>query len=29
VVHYDSGYDHIDAVTGQPTEWIVTRGSIE
>jgi predicted nucleic acid-binding protein len=29
VLHYDSDYDHINAVTGQPTEWIVTRGSID
>lgn len=29
VLHYDSDYDHVHAVTGQPTEWIVTRGSID
>ncbi len=29
VLHYDSDYDHINAVTGQATEWIVTRGSID
>ena len=29
VLHYDSDYDHINAVTGQPIEWIVTRGSID
>jgi predicted nucleic acid-binding protein len=29
VLHYDSDYDHITAVTGQPTEWIVSRGSID
>jgi predicted nucleic acid-binding protein len=29
LLHYDSDYDHINAVTGQPTEWIVTRGSID
>jgi predicted nucleic acid-binding protein len=28
VWHYDSDYDRITAVTGQPTEWIVPRGSI-
>jgi predicted nucleic acid-binding protein len=28
VLHYDSDYDHINAVTGQLTKWIVTRGSI-
>lgn len=29
VLHYDSDYDHINAVTGQPTEWIVARGTID
>ena len=29
VLHYDSDYDHIKAITGQATEWIVSRGSIE
>jgi predicted nucleic acid-binding protein len=29
LLHYDSDYDHINAVTGQPTEWIVARGSID
>jgi predicted nucleic acid-binding protein len=29
VLHYDSDYDHINAVTGQPTEWILARGSID
>ena len=29
VVHYDGDYDHISAVTGQPTEWIVTRASVD
>ena len=28
VWHYDSDYDRIAEVTGQPTEWIVPRGSI-
>ena len=27
VVHYDEDYDRIAAVTGQPTRWIVPRGS--
>jgi hypothetical protein len=27
VLHYDSDYDRITAVTGQPHEWIVPRGS--
>ena len=29
VLHYDADFDHIAAVTGQPTEWIVERGSID
>jgi predicted nucleic acid-binding protein len=29
VLHYDSDYDHISAVTDQPCEWIVPRGSID
>lgn len=29
VLHYDSDYDHIQEVTGQPTQWIVPRGSID
>ncbi len=29
VLHYDSDYDHISAVTGQPAEWIVARGGID
>jgi predicted nucleic acid-binding protein len=28
VLHYDSDYDLIAAVTGQPTQWVVPRGSI-
>ena len=28
VLHYDADFDHIATVTGQPTEWIVERGSI-
>ncbi len=27
VLHYDADFDHIATVTGQPTEWIVERGS--
>jgi predicted nucleic acid-binding protein len=27
VVHYDSDYERITEVTGQPHEWIVPRGS--
>jgi predicted nucleic acid-binding protein len=29
VVHYDSDYDHIADVTGQPAEWIVPAGSVD
>jgi predicted nucleic acid-binding protein len=29
VLHYDADYDRIAAVTGQPTEWIVPRGSLQ
>jgi predicted nucleic acid-binding protein len=28
VVHYDSDYDLIAAVTDQPTEWVVPQGSV-
>ncbi len=28
VLHYDADFDHITTVTGQPTEWIVERGSV-
>lgn len=28
VIHYDADYDRIAEVTGQPTEWVVPRGSI-
>lgn len=28
VLHYDSDYDTIAGVTGQPTEWVVPRGSV-
>ncbi len=28
VLHYDSDYDVIAKVTGQPVEWIVPRGSL-
>ncbi|MBA2471356.1 MAG: PIN domain-containing protein [Pseudonocardiales bacterium] len=27
VLHYDSDFDHIAAVTGQDTRWVVPRGS--
>ncbi|PZF82846.1 PIN domain-containing protein [Jiangella anatolica] len=29
VVHYDSDYDLIAEVTGQPVEWIVPAGSVD
>ncbi len=28
IVHYDSDYDTIAAVTGQPTRWVAPRGSV-
>lgn len=28
VLHYDSDYDTIAGVTGQPVEWVVPRGSV-
>ncbi len=28
VLHYDGDYDRIAAVTGQPTEWVVPKGSL-
>ena len=28
VLHYDRDFDHIAAVTGQPTRWVVPAGSI-
>jgi predicted nucleic acid-binding protein len=29
VLHYDADFDKIATVTGQPTEWVVPRGSID
>jgi predicted nucleic acid-binding protein len=29
VVHYDRDFDHIAAVTGQPTRWISPAGSLD
>ena len=29
VLHYDEDYERVGAVTGQCTEWIATRGSID
>ncbi len=28
VLHYDEDYDRIAAITGQPTRWIVERGTL-
>jgi predicted nucleic acid-binding protein len=28
VLHYDDDYDRIAAVTAQPTQWVVPRGSV-
>jgi predicted nucleic acid-binding protein len=29
VLHYDEDYERVSAVTGQSTEWIAERGSID
>lgn len=29
VLHYDSDFDVIASVTGQPTEWILPRGQVD
>jgi predicted nucleic acid-binding protein len=29
VLHYDADFDHIGVQTGQPTQWIVERGSVD
>jgi predicted nucleic acid-binding protein len=28
VLHYDADYDRIAKITGQPTQWVLPRGSI-
>lgn len=28
VLHYDSDFDLISSITGQPTEWVVPRGTV-
>ena len=28
LLHYDHDFDLIAAVTGQPTEWVVPRGTV-
>lgn len=28
VLHYDADFEHIAAVTGQTTDWIIPRGSV-
>lgn len=28
VLHYDADFERIAAVTGQPTQWVVSRGSV-
>lgn len=28
ILHYDSDYDLIAQVTGQPTQWVVPRGTV-
>jgi predicted nucleic acid-binding protein len=29
ILHYDADFDLVSEVTGQPTEWVVPRGSID
>ncbi|MEE9414125.1 MAG: PIN domain nuclease [Acidimicrobiales bacterium] len=29
VLHYDADFDHIATITGQPTQWVVERGTID
>lgn len=29
VLHYDADFDRIAEVTGQPTEWVVPRGTVD
>jgi predicted nucleic acid-binding protein len=29
ILHYDADFDLISQVTGQPTEWVVPRGTID
>ena len=29
VLHYDADFDRIAAVTGQPTQWVVPRGTAD
>jgi predicted nucleic acid-binding protein len=28
ILHYDADFDRIAAITGQPVEWVVPRGSV-
>jgi predicted nucleic acid-binding protein len=29
VLHYDEDYERVGAISGQNTEWVVHRGSID
>jgi hypothetical protein len=29
LLHYDSDFDHIAKVTGQPCEWVIPAGSVD
>ncbi|MFI7061598.1 PIN domain-containing protein [Kribbella sp. NPDC050124] len=29
ILHYDTDFEHIAAVTGQPHLWVVPRGSLD
>ena len=28
VLHYDGDYDFIAQITGQPTQWVIARGTV-
>lgn len=28
VLHYDADFEHVAALTGQPVEWVVPRGTV-
>lgn len=29
ILHYDADFDLISGLTGQPTEWVVSRGTVD
>ncbi len=28
LLHYDADFEHVAAITGQPVEWVVPRGTV-